>query len=349
MDSPTQFRVAIPADCYDSEGRLRYRDMGLGVLEGHPGIESVVLDEARPELGSDQLNGIQGAIVLGARVTPETVSAADDLLVFSRVGVGYDTVDVPACTNADVLVLITVGAVDRPVAEATVGWMIALTHNMRTKDRLVRTGEWEVRTQYHGVELRERTFGTVGLGGIARETIRLLSIFGMNPPLAYDPYLAAAAAAELGVELVGLDDLMARADFVSVHCPLSEGTRGLIGAHELSLMKPDAYLINTARGGIVDEDALYAALEKGDIAGAALDCFVGEPVTEPHRFGKLENTLLAPHAIAWTDELFRDIGSMSCQGVVDLAQGRQPRGAVNPDVFDRPGFQEKWERLRVGG
>jgi len=111
-------------------------------------------------------------------------------------------------------------------------------------------------------------------------------------------------------------------------------------------MKRDAYLINTARGGIVDEDELYAALELHLIAGAALDCFAEEPVTRPHRFGQLDNVLLAPHSIAWTNELFRDIGRSVCQGMLDLSLGKMPRGVINPQVIHRPGFQEKWARLR---
>jgi phosphoglycerate dehydrogenase-like enzyme len=120
----------------------------------------------------------------------------------------------------------------------------------------------------------------------------------------------------------------------------------LIGARELALMKPDAYLINTARGGIVDEDALYEVLSQRRIAGAALDCFAKEPVVKPHRFADLDNVLLAPHSIAWTEELFRDIGRAACQGMLDLALGKVPRGVVNREVFDRPGFVEKWARLR---
>ena len=192
-----------------------------------------------------------------------------------------------------------------------------------------------------------KIWGFIGLGGIARETIRLLSIFGMNQPLAYDPYVDADQAADLNVKLVSLDTLMAEADFVSIHCPLAEDTRDLIGERELGLMKPDAYLLNTARGGIVNEDALFAALQDNHIAGAALDCFVGEPITAPHRFGVLDNVLLAPHCIAWTDEIFRDIGRAVCQGMVDLSQGRQPSGVINPEVFDRPDFQTKWQRLRL--
>jgi phosphoglycerate dehydrogenase-like enzyme len=267
-------------------------------------------------------------------------------LAVGRFGVGYDAVDVAACTAADVLVFITAGAVDRSVAEATVGWMIALTHRMRIKDQLVRTGQWDVRSRHMGCELRDRTMGVVGLGGIARATLELLRGFGMRQPLACDPFVTSADAAKLGVRLVSLDELMREADFVSIHCPLNDQTRGLIGARELSLMKPDAYLINTARGTIVDEDALYQMLTDGKIAGAALDCFAQEPVTSPHRFGTLENVLLAPHSIAWTNELFRDIGRTVCQGMVDLSHGHCPKGVVNPAVLARPGFRAKWERIR---
>jgi phosphoglycerate dehydrogenase-like enzyme len=134
---------------------------------------------------------------------------------------------------------------------------------------------------------------------------------------------------------------------VSLHCPLNEQTRGLIGARELVRMKPTAYLINTARGGIVDEDALFDALSRRRIAGAAIDCFVGEPLTSPPRLAQLENVLLAPHSIAWTDELFRDIGRKACQGMIDLFEGRRPAGAVNPEIFDSPGFLAKWRRYRM--
>jgi phosphoglycerate dehydrogenase-like enzyme len=185
----------------------------------------------------------------------------------------------------------------------------------------------------------------IGLGGIARKTIELLRGFGMNRPLAFDPFVDAATAAKIGVELVGIEKIMAQADFVSVHCPLTDKTRGLIGAKEIAVMKGDAYLINTARGGIVDEDALFDALKNRRIAGAALDCFAEEPVVRPHRFGELDNVLLAPHSIAWTDELFRDIGRAACQGMIDLSLGKRPHGIVNPQVFERDGFKSKWRRI----
>jgi phosphoglycerate dehydrogenase-like enzyme len=340
----SKFVVALTGDFYDSQGAPKYRDFGLNVLAEHSHIEQTVFKEHRKEIGSDQIGDAQGVIVLTPSVTAPSVSSADNLLVIARFGVGYDSVDVPACTAAEVLVTITVGAVDRPVAEATVGWMIALSHNLRIKDGLVRSGQWDKRSEYMGCELRERTLGVIGLGGIARKLIELLRGFGMNQPLAFDPFISQESAAAQGARLVSLDELLRQSDFVSIHCPLTNETRGLIGARELGLMAPGAYLLNTARGGIVDEDALYEALKARRIAGAAIDCFAQEPVTTPHRLGELENVLLAPHSIAWTNELFRDIGQAACNVMVDLSLGKRPRGVLNPEVFDRPGFKAKWRR-----
>jgi phosphoglycerate dehydrogenase-like enzyme len=316
------------------------------VFEGHSNIMVKSFAEHRPQIGADQLAGANGVVVLTPAVTKQSVSAAKDLLAVGRFGVGYDSVDVKACTEADVLVFITAGAVEGPGAEAVVGWMIALTHHVKAKDRLAREGKWDDRSGYMGRELRDRTLGVIGCGGIARKLIELLAGWGMKPPLAFDPYLDAATAAKLGVRLVSLQELLKSSDFVSIHCPLTDQTRGLISAAELAMMKPDAYLINSARGGIVDEDALYAALKDRRIAGAALDCFTTEPITQPQRFGDFENVLLAPHSIAWTNELFRDIGRAACQGMLDLSQKRRPqRGVLNPAVFDRPTFKAKWDRV----
>jgi phosphoglycerate dehydrogenase-like enzyme len=345
-ETPRLFKVALTNDFFLPDGSTRYADIGLSVLKACGQIEWAGFPEHRNPIGSDQLTGANGVIVLTPSVTAQTVSQSHDLLAVGRFGVGYDAVDVEACTQADVVVFITVGAVDRSVAEATVGWMIALGHHLRMKDDLVRRGHWEERSRYMGRELRDRTLGVIGLGGIGRATVGLLSGFGMRTPLAFDPYIDQRAAKDAGVRLVVLDELLAESDFVSIHCPLTLETRGLIGRRELALMKPDAYLINTARGGIVDEDAVYDALANRRIAGAALDCFAEEPVTRPHRFGELDNVLLAPHSIAWTGELFRDIGRAVCQGMVDLSLGNVPRGVVNPRVLDCPGFQEKWARVQ---
>ncbi|MEI8384035.1 MAG: NAD(P)-dependent oxidoreductase [Planctomycetota bacterium] len=343
MNAP--FQVALTADFRGPGGVPKYRDVGLSLFDSVSGITVSHFAEHFGEIQPDQLSGVNGVIVLTPRVTARSLSSANELLAIARFGVGYDSVDVAACTAADVALLITAGAVDRPVAEATVGWMLALTHHFRMKDRLVREARWNDRSQYMGCELRERTLGVLGFGGIGRSLVKLLSGFGMNTPLVFDPFTTAEAVAAQGAKSVSLDELLTQSDFVSLHCPLNDQTRNLIGERELRLMKPGAYFINTARGGIVAENALFDALSNGRLAGAALDCFNDEPLTQAPRFAELDNVLLAPHCIAWTDELFRDIGRTACQGLIDLFQRRRPRGVVNPEVFDRPGFQSKWERL----
>lgn len=327
----------------------RYGDYGLPTFVDQPQIEHRLIATSSSELTPDEIGDANGVVVLTPRVTRRSVSGKADLLAISRFGVGYDAVDVAACTENDVLVLIAVGAVDRSVAEATVTWMLALSHHVRQKDRLVRTGDWETRSAYMGTELRRRTLGLVGFGRIARALLPLVAPFGLREIVAYDPHVDQAAAARLGVRLVPLEELLTCSDFVSIHCPLAEETRLLISARELGQMKRTAYLINTSRGGIVDETALCAALKNRQIAGAALDVFEREPVTAPPPLAELDNVLLAPHCIAWTEELFSGIGQTACQALVDLSHGKEPGGIVNPEVLARAGFQRKWARWRGPG
>lgn len=344
-----RYPVTLTADFYDAAGNVKFPDIGLDALEADPGAEVRPLDCHYPELPPEQLADAQAVLVLGPRITARSLERADNLLVLARFGVGYDSVDVPACTERDVMLTIAKGAVDRPVAEATLAWMLALSYRMATKDCLVREARWEARNKFMGQDLRDCTLGVVGFGGIGRELVRLLGNFGMRRPLVFDPHLSAAAVAECGAVSVSLDELLGQSDFVSVHCPLTPNTRGLLGARELALMKPTAYLINTARGGIIDEPALDACLRAGRIAGAAIDCFVGEPLTAPPSIADLDNVLLAPHSIAWTNGMFRDMGRTALRTILDLRQGRQPAGIVNPEVLERPRFQEKWRRFSGTG
>src|SRR5437870_10377630 len=222
--SAGKFVVTLTADFFDNRGVPKFRDLGLSVFAGHALIEQRVFKEHRKQIGADQVGDAQGVIVLTPAVTAESVSKAANLLVMARFGVGYDAVDVKACTAADVLVTITIGAVDRPVAEATIGWMIALSHNLRIKDGLVRAGRWDERTKHMGRELRDRALGVIGLGGIARKTIELLRGFGMKQPLAFDPFVDPETAAKTGARLVTLEELLKEADLISIHCPLTDKT-----------------------------------------------------------------------------------------------------------------------------
>src|SRR5215213_1285420 len=224
------FRIALTADFYDAAGQLRYRDIGLDRCADSSRFEIGRFDEHRGEIEPQQLAGYHGAVVLSPRVTAHSLSAADDFLAVGRFGVGYDSVDVAACTAADVLLFITVGAVDYSVAEATVTWMLALSRHVRMKDRLIREARWDDRSRYMGSELRGRTLGIIGFGGIGRAVVKILAGFEMNPPLVFDPYAPPDAIAASGARSVTLDELLAQSDFVSLHCPLNESTRGLIGA-----------------------------------------------------------------------------------------------------------------------
>ena len=330
----SKFHVALTADFYCPDGAMKFSDIGLSTFEGRAEISVRPFAEHRPQIGADQLAGANGVIVLTPQVTRASVADARDLLAIGRFGVGYDSVDVGACTDADVLVCITVGAVDRPVAEATVGWMIALTHHMSVKHRLVHEARWDERSQYMGRELRDRTLGVIGLGGIARKLIGLLAGWEMRPPFAYDPHVDPAVAQQLGVRLVELDELLQSSDFVSIHCPLTATTRGLIGRRELGLMRPDAYLINTARGGIVDEDALYDALATRRLGGSALDVWYRYPTgpgpTLPSRrpFHELPNVLMTPHVSGWTEGMMQARAKLIAENVARVSRGERPLSEV---------------------
>lgn len=348
VSASNPFHVKLTADFYDASGKLKYQDIGLDLLAEQPGIAVSSFESHNPAISPDQLAGANGAIVLSPRVTAHSLSASENLLALVRFGVGFDSVDVAACTEADVALFITSGAVDYSVAEATVGWMLSLNHHMQIKDSLVRTGQWDARSRFMGSELRDRTLGIIGFGGIGQCLVKLLSGFRMKPPLVYDPFAWPESLEAAGAVSATLDELLAQSDFVSLHCPLNDTTRNLLGARELGLMKPSAYLLNTARGGIVNEDALYESLSERRIAGAALDCFALEPITTPPRWANLDNVILAPHSIAWTNELFRDIGRCACQAMVDVSQHQWPSGLVNSEVRNRKSFQEKWHRLTTG-
>lgn len=340
----TDFQVKFTADFLKDDGSPTYQDIGLDLLDKAAGLNYSYFAEHKSEITPNQLTDADAIISLTPRVTKKTLKDVDRLTMISRFGVGYDSVDVDACTEKNVLLTITAGGVNYSVAEATMTFMLAISHNLLIKDRLVRNGKWNERSAHMGSELRNRTLGIIGLGGIGATLSNMVSSFQMNPVIAYDPFLSQNQATELGVKLVNLKTLLQTADFVSINCPLTDQTRDLIGQDELALMKPTAYLINTARGGIVNEQALLNVLQQQKIAGAALDCHEIEPVPDDYEMTKLDNVILAPHAIAWTNELFRDLGRIACQQTIDLSMGKVPLGVVNKEVLNKPAFQAKLAR-----
>jgi phosphoglycerate dehydrogenase-like enzyme len=341
------FRVGFSADFCDQQGQPVFPDIGLSLLEGVPRITHEFVREYRDIYSGDQLSDYDVLISLKPRVTAQSLVGVSRLCAIGRCGVGYDNVDLQACTEHGIAVFITPGGVIRPVAESIVLSVLALSHNLLRKDRLVRQGLWTESTRLLGREPRQRVVGTIGLGNIASEAIRLLGVFDVARFVAFDPYATAERATQLGVELVSLEELLHVSDYVLVNCPLTPQTRGLLGKPQFALMKPDAVLINTARGAIVDESALIEALESGKIGGAALDVFEKEPLSPGSPLASMENVILTSHSIAWTEELFRDMGRIDCEGALAIYRGEAPQHVVNPEVLNSPAFTQKLAKYKA--
>ena len=233
------------------------------------------------------------------------------------------------------------------MAESIVLFVLALSHNLVLKDRMMRQGRWMESTRKLGGEPRDRVVGTIGLGNIAGEAIRLLRPFGIARFLAFDPYAPAGRARNWAWNWLTWIRCSTSPTTLLVNCALTPETRGLIGQRELSLMKPEAVLVNTARGPIVNQSALIHALESGLIRGAALDVFEKEPLESDSRLMALDNVILTSHSVAWTVELFRDMGRMDCEGALAVQRGEAPLHVVNRDVLARPGFRKKLEAFRA--
>lgn len=339
-------RVGLSADFLDENRRPVFPDIGLALLDDSPRIGYDFLDVYLPEYTPDQLRDYDVLISLVPRVSAASLEGVDRLCAIGRCGVGYDNVDLAACTAHDIAVYITPQAVIRPVASSIVLFVLALSHDLMQKDRQIRRGQWKESRRRLGSEPRGRTIGTIGLGNIGSEALRLLRPFGIARFLAFDPYVSGTNK-EPGVEFTALEEVLREADYLMINCPLTKETRGMIGERELSLMKPTAYLINTARGPIVNQNALIGALAQNRIRGAALDVFEKEPIEADSPLLQMENVILTSHSVAWTEELFRDMGRMDCEGALAVSRGEAPANVVNQDVLDRPGFREKLQRCRA--
>lgn len=339
-----RFRVGVTRDFLNPDGTMSYGDIGLGALDDAPDLDWEFLAENAPELSASQVRDYDALLVMAPRITEATLRGADRLALLARFGVGYDSVDVPACNRAGVLLTITPDGVRRPVAAAVMAFLLALSHKLLIKDRLTRDGQWLQRLKYMGMGLTGRSLGVIGLGNIGREVFTLARPFGMRH-LASDPF----AAAIDDVALVPLETLLSEADFVAVCCALTAETRHLINAERLALMKPTAYLINVARGPIVDHRALTTALRERRIQGAALDVFESEPIDPNDPLLALDNVILAPHSLCWTDECFREIGRGAIGSILDVAAGRVPRHVVNREALEHPALKLKLDGHRRRG
>lgn len=341
MTAKDKFRVALSGDFRKADGSPTYPDFDLKPLIEAPGVETAFLDNQNP-LKGEQLEDFDALILLAHRFDAGSVPKSGRLSVVARFGVGYDTVDVEACTRAGIALVITPDGVRRPVAVSVITFMLALTGKLMIKDKLTRQAAagFAERSQHMGVGLVGRTLGSLGIGNIGAEVFRMAKPFDMKF-IAHDPFADKRVAEELGIELVGIGDLFRRADMLSVSCPLTPETRHIVNAERLALMKPTAYLINTARGPIVDQKALTKVLQERRIAGAGLDVLEQEPPEADDPILKLDNVILAPHALCWTDQCFAGNGAADVRAVLEVQHGREPRGVVNREVLATDRWKER--------
>ncbi len=280
-----------------------------------------------------QLKDADAVFAGGDPFTARVIDSADRLKVIARDGVGLDQMDLKVATRKGVVVTIT-PAVCESVADLAFGLLIAVVRKVFMADRCVRVHEWNLREKFVGRDVHGATLGIIGLGRIGSSMAKRAKVFNMRV-LAYDPYVSTERAKGLGVELLNLENLLKESDIVTIHAPLTEETRGLMGEREFNTMKRGAFLINAARGAIIDEKALYRALTTGRLAGAGLDVLTVEPPLPDNPLLKLENVILTPHAGNDTLEAFERLSMEAATDIIRVLEGRRPLHPANPEVLEK--------------
>ena len=308
------------------------------------GVQTVAAKDPKPETVGPLMKSVQGLILrTGIKITRDLMALADDLWVISRTGGGLDNVDVTAATENQIIVTSNLGVNTSSVVEHSLALILALTKQLPTMDRAVRAENFGIRYQNLPGDLRGKTLGLLGFGRIGSELARSCQqIFDMQI-ISHDPYVpdALKASSDLGVEFVDRQELFSRSDVLSIHVPLTEETHHAVSVQELAWMKSTALVINTARGPIIDQNALFGALQNKEIAGAGLDVFEQEPVSGDNPLLGLENIILTPHSAALTRECVIRMAVEAARCVLDVFNNRVPPNVANPQVLT----SERWKHL----
>ncbi|MCC7346196.1 MAG: hydroxyacid dehydrogenase [Variibacter sp.] len=275
-------------------------------------------------------------------ITPDLLKRTPELLLVSTAGAGYDTVHVKACTEAGVLVVNQSGGNKEAVAEHVLGMVLALSKRMMETDRYMRRQSGIQRNAYMGHDIIGKTIGIVGLGNVGSRVAELCRGLFRMPVLAVDPYLSADEIARRGATKVTLEEMLPVADFVSINCPFTDETRLMMGAAQYAMMRPNAYFITTARGGIHDEEALAEALRKKTIAGAGVDVWNDEPPPHDHPLMAFDNVIVSPHTAGVTVEARINMGQFAAEQTLDALDGKRPPRMINPEVW--PAYAKRFER-----
>jgi D-3-phosphoglycerate dehydrogenase len=304
------------------------------------GYEVVLHTTMTPPSPADLSRYLQGAIGMVAGMEPvpaAVIEGADRLRVISRFGVGYDNVDVAAATRRGILVTYIPDAMIDAVADLTLGLILALARRIPELDASMKSGEWR---RVLGADVTRKSLGIIGTGRIGMAVARRAAGFRMRL-LGYDPAANPQFVEELGGEYVSLADLLGQSDFITLHLPLLPATRGLIAAPQLAQVRPSAFLINCARGALVDEAAIYAALTEGRLAGFATDVYPHEP-PEPHPLYRLPNVIALPHIASYTPATAARMSQAALENLLAGLRGEAPEHAINPEVIGRR--KERWLR-----
>ena len=322
----------------------------LARYDREPGIDLVMLEQddedgAWPAIAAAnayQISAAKDEVMRKWQATAEFLERAPNMLCISSGGAGYDTVDVEACTKAGVLVVNQSGGNAQSVAEHTLGMMLDLSKRISETDRLLRTSRGYAREELMGREISGRTIGIVGLGHVGRRVAALAQAFDMSA-IACDPYVDADKMAESKVRKVEFDTLLAEADFVSIHCPRNTETLGMMDADAFAKMKQGATLLTTARGGIVNEQALLGAIESGHLGAAGIDVWDIEPPPLDHPLLQFNNVVSTYHTAGVTHEARGRMARIASEQVIDVLAGKRPPRLINPDVW--PAYAKRFERI----
>jgi D-3-phosphoglycerate dehydrogenase len=307
---------------------------GIDLLKS-AGFEVLYASSPDPEIVAREIKGIDGVIVRTAPFTGEIIEQADSLKVISRHGVGVDNIDIESASRKGIFVLNTPGVNDVSVAEHTIAIMLALSKRIKDIDNAVRTGNFSIREEYSIIDIDGKVLGIIGFGRIGSLVAKKCrNAFNMKI-LVYDPYVDRERVKEVDGELVDLETLLRESDFICIHTPLNNETKGLIGERELRMMKPSSFIINMARGPIWDEKAVARAITEGWIMGAGTDVFVEEPPRIDNPLLGLNNTVLSPHMAALTKECVIRMAVESAQGVIDVLTGKKPKSIVNYPLLEK--------------
>ena len=303
---------------------------GINLLRSSPNFDVVVLDKSEKEKLVKEIKNADAIVVRsGIKVTEELLKNAENLKIVGRAGVGYDNIDVDACSKRGIVVMIAPSGNTNGVVELTLGMMLDYARHISDANNSMKDGKWE-KKMFGGSELKGKTIGIIGLGRIGVGVAKRCQAFEMNV-IAFDEYIPKEKAEELGVKLLdNLDELLANSDYITIHTPLTEETRDLIDAKAIKKMKPNAVILNVARGGIVNEKDLADALKEETIGGACIDVYTKEPPTkEDFPFIGLKNCISTPHLGASTEESQALVSKIICENIIEALENGKYIDAVN--------------------